>query len=81
MSQPVDNLVDGAVFFNKGIGLGNIRFGLVVVIIGNKVFDGVIREKSLELLVELGRQCLVMGNEQGRAIGSRYYISQAERFS
>ena len=47
----------------------NVSLGLVVVVIRNEVFDGVLREKSLELRVELGGQGLVVCQHEGRASG------------
>src|SRR2546427_1370034 len=38
------------------IGLGDVRLGLVVVVIRDEELDGALREERLELAVELGGQ-------------------------
>ena len=42
MPQPLHVVVDRAVLLDVGIGLRDIRLGLVVVVIGDEVFDGVV---------------------------------------
>ena len=64
----LDVLVDGGIFLNKGIRGGHIGLGLVVVIIGNEVFHRIVREEFTHLAVELGRQGLVGGQDQGRPL-------------
>ena len=64
MPQLVYFIVDGRVFFNVGIGLGNIRFRLIVIIIGNKIFHRVIREEGFQFAGQLGRQRFVVSQHQ-----------------
>ncbi len=64
-AEPVDFLIDGCVFFNIQVPRRNIGFRLVVVVVRYKVFNGVVREESLELTVELGGECLVMTDDEG----------------
>ncbi|MBA7684722.1 hypothetical protein ES703_93129 [subsurface metagenome] len=54
MAQFVNLLVDIYFFVNVGIGAGDIGFRLVVVVIADKVFHGVMGEELLELGAELG---------------------------
>ena len=68
MAQLVDLIVDGGVLFNVGVRGGNVGLGLVVVIIGYKVFYCVIREKLLELTIELCCQSLIVRYYQSRLI-------------
>ena len=65
-AQAVDVLVDRGVFLDVDVALRDVRFGLVVVVIADEVVDGVVREEALELLVELGREGLVVGEHQRR---------------
>ena len=44
--------------------MGNVGFRLIVVVVGHKVFHGIVREKFLELRAQLGSQRLVMGQHQ-----------------
>ena len=43
---------------------GDIGFGLVVVVVGDKILDRIIGKKGFKLLVELGGQGFVVGNHQ-----------------
>jgi hypothetical protein len=69
VAHPVDLLVDGAVLLDIGVGARNVGLGLVVVVVADEVLDRVLREEALHLAVELGRQGLVGGQDQGRALG------------
>ena len=66
--EPVDDLVDGTVFFNVGVGLGQICLRLIVVVIGDEIFHGVIREEALKLVKQLSCQGLVVRDDQGRTL-------------
>jgi hypothetical protein len=55
MPHAVDLLVDGGVLFDIGVGARDIGLGLVIVVIGDEIFDRVLREETLELTIELGR--------------------------
>ena len=46
-AHPIDLVVDGQVLFDVGIGAGDIGFGLVVIVIGDKIFDGIVGKKDL----------------------------------
>ena len=51
MAHPVDLFVDLAFFLDKGIGPGDVSLGLIVIIIANKVFDGIVGEEPFEFAV------------------------------
>ena len=65
MAQALDLVVDGGVLFDEGIRVGDIRLRLVVVVVGDEIFHGVVREELPELLAQLGCQGLVVGQHQG----------------
>ena len=65
-AQLVYLLVDGKVFFYVGVGGGQIRLRLVIVVVRNIVFHGVLGEEALHLLVELGGKRLVVAQHKGR---------------
>ena len=44
VAQPFDIVVDRAVLLDVSVGLGDVRFGLVVVVVGHEVLDGVVRQ-------------------------------------
>ncbi|MNS72809.1 hypothetical protein D3C72_1062290 [compost metagenome] len=55
----LDVVVDRRILLDEGVGRRHIGFGLVVVVVGNKILDGVIREERLELTVQLRSKGLV----------------------
>ncbi len=83
MAQPLDLVVDRGVLGDVGIGVGDIRLGLVVVEIRHEVLDRVVREKIAELGAELGSERLVVAQHQGRLLdqlhhpGHRHGLSAA----
>jgi len=65
VTEFVDLLVDRRVLLDVGVGAGDVGFGLVVIVIAHEILDGISGEKALELPVQLGRQGLVVGDDQG----------------
>ena len=57
--QPLDLLVDRGVLLDVGVRLRDVRLGLVVVVVADEVFDGVVGQQLAELLGELRAQRLV----------------------
>ena len=49
MAQLFDFVIDGAVLFDVGVGVGDIGFRLVIVVVGHKIFHRIVREKCLKL--------------------------------
>ena len=68
-AQLVEFVVDGGFFFDVEIGGGNVGFGLVVVVIRDEIFDRVVGEEILELVIELGGEGFVVGHDEGGAVG------------
>ena len=66
MPELLDLLVDRSVFLDIRIGLRNIGFGLVVVVVRDKIDDAVVGKKLLELACELSCERLVGGHNQRR---------------
>jgi hypothetical protein len=64
VSELVDLFVDVGVFGDVGVGAGDVRLRLKVVVVGDEVLDGVVREQLLELTPKLGRQRLIVGEHQ-----------------
>ena len=63
--QPLHLLVDRGVLLDVGVGLRDVRLGLVVVVVGDEVFDRVVRQQLAELLGQLRAERLVRGEHQG----------------
>ena len=65
-AEAVDVLVDRRVLLDVDVALRDVGLGLVVVVVADEVVDGVVREEALELLVELGGERLVVGQDERR---------------
>ncbi len=81
VTELVDVVVDGRVFFDVGIGRGNIGFRLVIVVIADEIFDRVFREQRAELIVELRGQRLVGGEDQRRAVDAGDDVGHRKRLA
>ena len=68
MAHAVDLLVDRGILLDIGVGPRHIGLGLVVVVIADEIFHGVVGEEALELAIELRRQRLVRRENNGRAL-------------
>ena len=68
MAEPVDLVVDGGVLLDVGVRRGQVRLGLVVVVVGDEVLDPVLREEVPELGGELRCQRLVRLDDERRAL-------------
>jgi len=58
--EPVDVLIDRCILLDVEIAGRHIRLRLVVVVVGDEVTNGILREKGAELSIELCGQCLVV---------------------
>ena len=67
-TQLLDLVVDAEVFFDICVSHRQICLRLIVVVIGNEVLDGVVREERLELAVQLCGEGLVVAQDQSRAL-------------
>ena len=50
-TQPINVLIDGCVLLDVRVRGRHVRFGLVVVVVGNEILDRVTREELLQLTV------------------------------
>src|SRR4029077_7808581 len=64
--QPVDILVDRRILLDVRIGRRDVRFRLVIVVVRDEVLDRIVREKALQLTVQLRRESLVVGEHERR---------------
>ncbi len=67
-AQAVDLLVDLRVLLDVGVGARDVRFRLVVVVVGDEVLDRVVGQKLAHLGVELRGQRLVVRHDQRRLL-------------
>ncbi len=68
VAQPVDLLVDRRVLLDVEVLARDVGLGLVVVVVRDEVLDGVGREVRPELVAELGRERLVVGEHERRPL-------------
>ena len=68
VAEFVQLFVDVGVFLDVEVGAGDVGFGLVVVVVADEVFDGVVGEEFLELGGELGGEGLVVGYDEGGSL-------------
>ena len=64
VAHAVDLFVDRRILLDIGVGARDVGFGLVVVVITDKVGHRVVGKELSELTVKLGGQGLVMGHDQ-----------------
>ena len=65
MTHFINLVIDRGVFFNKRICLSQVGFGLVIIVIADKIAYRVIGEKSFKLIVKLSREGFIMSQYQG----------------
>ena len=68
VAHAIDLFVDERVLLDVRVGRGDVRLGLVVVVVADEVVDGVVREQVLEFPVQLVRQRLVVRHDQRRPL-------------
>ena len=78
MAHAVDLLVDGAFLLDIGVGPRHIGLGLIVIVVGDEIFDRVVGEEGFELPVELRRQGLVGRQNQGGPVGAGDHLRHGE---
>jgi len=61
-----DVFVDRRILLDEQIARRNVGFRLVVVVIGNEILHGIVREELPKFRIELRRQCLVRRQDQRR---------------
>ena len=66
--EAVDFLVDVEVFLYVSVCGREVCFRLVVVVVGDIIFHGVVGEESAHLLVELRCECLVVAQDECRPV-------------
>ena len=64
VAQALDLVIDRRILLDKGVRLGNVGLGLVVVVVRHEVLDGVVRQQLPELSGELGGERLVRLEDQ-----------------
>ena len=74
----LDLLVDGGVLLDVGIGLRDVRLGLVVVVVGDEVLHRVLGEELLQFREELRGERLVVRQDERGAVPLRDEVRHRE---
>ena len=80
-TQSIDLFVDGRVFFDVDVALGDVGFRLIVIVVADKVAHGVVRKEVPKLAVKLGRQSFVVREHEGRTLQLGNHVGHRERFA
>jgi len=80
-AQAVDFVVDRGFLGDVGVAGRDVGFGLIVVVVADEVTDGILREESTELLVKLGGQGFIVGDDQGGPAGLVDDVGHGVRFA
>ena len=78
VAHTVDLFVNLALFFDVGVRPRHIGFGLVVVVVGHEIFDGVVGEEPFELPIKLRRERLVRSEDNRRALRFLDHLGHGE---
>ena len=66
-----DVFVDRAVFFDEQVATGHIGFGLVIVVVGDKIFHRIFGEKLAHFGIKLGGKGFVVRHDDSGAAALR----------
>ena len=81
MAQAIDLIIDGTVLFNVGVGGRDVRLGLIIVVVRNKILHRIVRKKLAEFRAELGRQSFVVGQHQRGAVYPGNHVGHGKGFA
>ena len=81
MPQLIYFSVYAGVLFDIHILAGDVGLGLIIIVIGDKIFHGVFGEEFPEFTAKLCRQRLVMSKNEGRTVKIRYDICHSKGFT
>src|SRR5207302_2660873 len=65
-AQLIELVVDGGFFFYVGVGSGDVGFGLIIIIVADEIFHGILGKEIAEFVEKLRGKRLIMRKDQGR---------------
>ena len=74
-------IIDGSVFFDIKIGRWHIRLGLVVIIVGDKIFHRIVGEKLLEFTIQLCGKRFVRRHDKRWTLHRLDHVGNGESLS
>ena len=81
MAEAVNFFVDGAVFFDVGVGAGDISFRLIIIKVRHKIMHGVFGEKFAKFGIKLGGESFIMGKDEGGFLEILNEVSHGKSFA
>src|SRR3989344_1601899 len=81
MPQFIDKLVYLRILFDIRIGVWEICFGLVVVIVGDKIVDSALWEKFFKFFVKLCGKSFIMRQDERGSFGFGDHMRHCKCFS
>src|SRR4030095_10151489 len=76
--QSINFVVDGCLFLNVDVRSRNIGFWLVIIVVGNKILDGIVRKERFEFLKELCRESFVVRENKCGSLRSLNHACNCE---
>ena len=76
MAQTVDFIIDGGILLNIGVGRGDIRLRLIVIVVGYEIFYRILGKKFAQLGAELCGQRQQLGHIFGVMGGGAAALQQ-----
>ena len=80
-AQLVELVVDGGLFFDVGVARRDVGFRLVIIVIADKIFDGVIGKERPKFVKKLGGQSFIVRQDDGGAIDFLDHLRHRECFA
>ena len=81
MAQFIYFVVYRKVFFYIRVGLRNVRFGLIIIVVRNKIFNPVFREKFAQFVAKLRGERFVVRYNQSGALNVLNNVSHGKSFT
>ena len=81
MAQTVNFIIDGGILLNIGVGRGDIRLRLVIIVVGYEIFYRILGKKFAQLGAELCGQRFIVREHQRRALGLLDDVRHGERLA
>ena len=64
----LNTFVDAQLFVNVQVSFGKVGFRLVVIVVGDKIFHGIVGKVAHHFLMQLTSKRLVVAHDEGRDV-------------
>ncbi len=80
-AQLVELVVDRGFLLDEGVARGDVGLRLVVIVVADEIFDGVLREEGLELVEKLRGERLIVREHDRGAVDLLDHLGHGEGFA